>query len=156
MPEQYYIKKDGKYIPSNDPYALDGLEEGSWMVVVKKNSTSIKSIKKPIKSKLIELDSALHYLSEGLIESMHEASKMRPRATLLSKKEQKAWEAYKKIMGKDMPTYFYYDSLHDIADRGCKYLRKVILENNCDVNKIKEKYEIKKREVNNSIEELEV
>jgi len=157
MPEQYYIKKNGKYIPSNDPYALDGLDRGSWMVIVRGNSTSIKSIKTPIKPKVIELDAALHYLSEGLVKAMHKASEMHPKSTLMSKKEQKAWKEYRRIMGKDdIPTYFQFDSLYDIADKGSKYLREIILENDCDVKKIKEKYEIKKRDVTNSIEELEV
>lgn len=151
MREQYYTKKNGKYIPAHDPIILDGLPNGSWLVVVEKGCTSCKRYIRPM---LPELDAALHYLQEGLCKAMHKVSELRPHSTKMSKKERRAWDAYEKIMGKDMPSYFYYPSLNEIAEKGCEYLKQIMLENNLDKDKIKEKYEVKK--VIDTILDLEV
>lgn len=150
---QYYIKKNGRYVKANDTMAWEGLSEGSWLVTISPGSKSAKNFIKP---KFAELDAALYFLHEGLTKAMIKASEMRPRSTKMSVKEQRAWKAYKKIMGEDIPAYFEYASLSEIADKGCEYLKKVIYENKYDVKKIKEKYEVKPINVSNSIMDLEV
>lgn len=137
MGEQFYVKKNGRYIARNDPSGLDGLSNGCWLVVVRGGSTCCRNFIDP---KLVELDAALKYLEDGLVEAMHEAAKMRPRSVKMSKKELKAWKAYEKVMGKDNPSYFEYASLWEIANKGCEYLKKIIYENKYDPEKIKEKY----------------
>jgi len=151
MRERYYTKKNGRFIPAHDPMILDGLPNGSWLVIVKKGCTSCKRLIKP---SFLELDAALHYLEEGLTNAMAEASKMRPRSTKMSKKERGAWDVYEKTMGKDMPRYFEYSSLGEIAEKGREYLKKVMLENSCDKDKIRAKYEVIK--VIDTILDLEV
>jgi hypothetical protein len=141
MSEQYYIKKNGKYVPSNDPYALDGLGIGSWMVVVHKNGLSARSLIKP---KLLEIEAAIFYLKEILREELSKASRMRPASAVMSKKEQKAWKAYRKIVGKDMPSYFQYDSIYDVVEKACEKFSDIIIENKCNIDDIKDKYEVKK------------
>lgn len=150
MAEQLYTLKNGKYIPYNDPYALDGLTNGSWLVIVNGNSTSIRKVIEP---KFLELEASLKYLEEGLCSAMLDSAKLRPRSTPISKKEQKAWAAFQKIMGKDHPVYFEFASLHEIAQKGCEYLRKVMVENKCNIKKIEKKYRkvIVKDEPDNSI-----
>lgn len=149
--DEYYIKKNGRYIKAHDPGCLDGLTNGSWLVVVKRGSVSCKQYLKP---KLMELEAALRYLEDGLCEAMIDASKIRSRNTKISDKERKAWDVFEKTMGKDMPTYFEYASTNEIIQKGCAYLRKIMLENNLDADKIKSKYEIKK--VIDTILDLEV
>lgn len=146
--EQYYIKRGKKYFRVNDPGAYDGLGKGSWLVIVNDGCTSIRSVVNP---KFIELDAALKYLEESLCDAMSKASEMRPMSIPISEKEQKAWKAFRTIVGKDMPRYFEYKSLSEIANKGCEYIKKIMLENNMDLDKIKKKYEIKKKEVKNSI-----
>ena len=149
-----YEKKNGRYIPLNDSHALDGLSNGVWLVIVKDGSTSCR---RKINPKLIELDGALHYLQEGLCKALIKASEMRPKSTPISKKEQKAWSAYKKAMGKDMPRYFEYASFSEIADAGCDYIKGVLDNNNMSVSKIKEKYETPKQKLSeSSIMSLEI
>ena len=151
--EQYYIKRGKKYIPFHDPYAYEGLSKGAWLVIVEESGKSIRTVINP---KFIELDTALRYLEDGLCSAISAASKMRPNVTVMSKKEQRAWDAYRKIMGKDIPRYFSFPSNHEIAEKGCDYIRKIMLDNNVDMAKIKEKYGVKKKEVKNSILGLEV
>jgi hypothetical protein len=151
--EQYYIKRGKKYFPVNDPGAYDGLGQGAWMVIVDKNCTSIRTIINP---KFIELDAALKYLEDGLCRAIAKASEMRPTSEPIGEKEQKAWKAFRTIMGKDMPRYFQYASFSEISQKGRDYIRKIMLENNMDVVKIKEKYEIVKKECTNPILELDV
>jgi len=153
MIEQYYIKKNGKYVPVHDPYALEGLYNGAWLVIVKKGGVSVRQALNP---KFAELDAALEYLEEELVKGMHEASKMHPASTLMSKKEQKAWAAYKKIMGGKIPTMFCYSSHHDIARGGCNHIKKIMIEHKMSLDKIKEKYTAKERKITNAIEDLEV
>lgn len=152
--EVLYRKQNGKYVPVNDPYVTDGLTNGVWLVVVKSGSKSCRS---KINPKLIEVEGALHYLHEGLCESMRKASEMRPRSIKMSKKEQRAWEAYKKIIGKEIPTYFEYASFSEIADAGCDYIKKILCENKMSVEKVKEKFASEKQKLaENSIMSLEV
>jgi len=141
MSEQLYTKKNGRYVAVNDPHAYDGLGRGTWLVVVKENGLSARNFVNP---KIIELEAALHYLREGLCDAMYKASEMRPSSTVMSKNEKKAWKAFKKIVGKDMPRYFQYDSIQSVVDKGCEYVKDVMAKNNCDVEEIKEKYEVKK------------
>lgn len=146
--EQYYIKRGKKYFKVNDPVAYDGLEKGAWLVIVKGNCTSIRSVVNP---KLTELDAAMKYLEDSLCDALADASKMRPSSTPISKKEQEAWKTFEKTMGNDMPKYFEYASFSEIAQKGCAHIKKIMLENNMDIDKIREKYEIKKNDVKNSI-----
>jgi hypothetical protein len=151
--EQYYIKRGKRYFPVNDPGAYDGLGQGAWMVIVDKNCTSIRTVVNP---KFIELDAALKYLEEGLCRAIAKASEMRPTSEPIGEKEQNAWKAFRTIMGKDMPRYFQYASFSEISQKGCEYIRKIMLENNMDVAKIKKKYEIVKKECKNTILGLEI
>jgi hypothetical protein len=141
MSEQYFIKKNGRYVAVNDPYAYDGLGIGSWMVVVHKNGLSARSLIKP---KNLELQAALFYLKEFLTKEMSDASKMRPTTEVMSKKEQKAWKVFRKIVGNDMPRFFKYDSICDIVEKACDKFSNIIVENNFDIDDIKTKYEVKK------------
>jgi len=143
---QYYVKKGKRYRPVNDPIAYEGLGKGAWLVVVEKGSTSIR---RQLDTKLVDLDAALYYLREGLTKAIAKKSEMRPRSTPLSDKEKKAWKAFEKVMKGEKNSYFAeFASYNDIAEAGCEYIKKIMLENNCNVKKIKKKY--KKKPNNNS------
>lgn len=100
------------------------LEEGTWLVVVDGNSTSYKQIKPDF----LEVEAALSYLQEKMVKEMHKICEMRPKTTIMSKKEQKAWAKYKEIMGKDMPKYFEFPSLYEISQKGCEFLKENIVK----------------------------
>jgi len=122
---QYYLKEGKRFIPANDPHALDGLNNGMWLVEVKEGSTACTTLKD---AEYAKLDAALYEFKEALLSAMSKESQLKPKATKLSKKEQRAWKAYEDIMGKDMPQYFYYSSLDAIAKAGCEVIRKRMIE----------------------------
>lgn len=97
--------------------------DGAWLVIKNGNCTS----RRPLKPDFEELDAALNYLLEGMVQAMSEKSKLRPKSVRMSKKEIRAWNAYEKIMGKDKPQYFEYASLYEIAEAGRDYVRKRIV-----------------------------
>lgn len=101
----------------------DELRDGAYLVVKSEHCTSTR----PIKSDFVELDAALSFLHEGMIKAMLKGAELRPKSVRMSTKEIKAWRAYKKIMGKDIPRYFEYSSMNDIAQSGCDYIRKKII-----------------------------
>lgn len=153
-PRQLYEKIGNKYVTAHDPYATEGLENGTWLVVVKPGSKSMRTLLRP---KISELEAALNYLHEGLIDAIREASEMRPSSVFLSKKEQKAWKAFNKIMGEDKVRYFAeFASYDEIARKGCEYVKNIMLENKCNINKIKKKYGIKIKKTISAIMDLEV
>jgi len=121
------------------------LSKGTWLVVVEEGHTSATQIEPDFP----ELDAALYHVKEGMLKAMHEKSKMRPSSIPWSKKEIKAWDAYQKIMGKDMPTYFQFPSLHDIAKAGCEVIRE-------KAKKEKKKYRNKPNKKVNPIMDLEI
>jgi len=150
--EQYYVKKGNKYVLVNDPYAYDGLAPGAWLVVVDGNCTSVK---KAVNPKFIELDAALKYLETGLCNALLKASEMRPKTIRITEKERRAWREFRRIMGEDMPSYVEYPSNCEVAQKACEYIRKIMIESNCNIDKIKENYETKERKFTNPIFDLE-
>lgn len=158
MGEQWYHKKNGRYIPLNDPSCYDGLTEGSWLVTVRPGSTSTRQAITP---KFIALEAALEYLEEGLTKAIAEESEIRPSPVRMSDKEIKAWDQFRRAMGtKDMPRYFaYYPSYSQIARAGCEYVKKIMIENNFNIKKIKKavkKIELKNENKSNSMIYLKI
>lgn len=151
---QYYVKKGKRYVPVNDPHAYEGLGKGIYLVAVRPGSTSIRTLLNP---KFAELDAALDCLQEGLTKAIAKQSEMRPSSIPLTAREKKAWKAFDKIMGGEKTRLFAeFASYNEIAASGAAYIRKIMLENNCNIDKIKRKYGKKLRKLKNSIMELEI
>jgi len=96
------------------------LKKGCWLVTVEKNSKSARWIDPDFP----ELDAALEYVRDEMVKAMFEQSKLRPRTIKMSVKERKAWRAFKKTMGKDVPALFEYASLDEIAKAGCDVIKQ--------------------------------
>ena len=124
---------------------IDNLEKGTWLVVVEDGSTSATQIKPDF----AEIDAALYYMKEAMVRAMAKKAELRPHSTKMSKKEIKAWEAYEATMGKDMPTYFSYPSLYDIATAGCETIKEKAKKN-------KKKFEKEIKRNGNPISDLEL
>jgi hypothetical protein len=87
---------------------------------------------------------------------IQKAGNMRPTSIKLSKKEQRAWKAFNKIVGKDKPNYFQFASTHEMVNTAISKFRKIIIENNMDIKKIKKKYSIKKVKIKNAMDLLQM
>ena len=151
--EKYYTKKGKKYFPVNDPYAYDGLGKGAWLVTVGQGCIATRRALHP---KFVEIEAGLRYLEDGMCKAMLLKCELGSRDRIISDKEKKAWAKFRKIMGSDMPSMFSYPSLQDVAQSGCEYIKKVMEENDFDLEKIREKFEVKKRQIANPILDLEM
>jgi len=150
---QLYYKKNKKFVKYNDPYAMDGLTNGYWLVRVYDGGKSIKTLLNPQYKDLV---AALDFLQETLCHEIYLAGKMRPRSVKISDKEQMAWEVFQKIMGEDMPNYFQFLSCNDISQKAVNKIKDIMIENNLDINKIKRKYPKKVTKICNAISLLQI
>lgn len=119
-----YEKRGRRYIQVNDPWAYYGLGKGDWLVKVKPGVTSVRLQLEPDHA---ALDAALRDFEDALVDALHEASKLRSSNQKISEKERKAWDVFTAAMGADMPTYFAYPSLVEIAQAGVAAVREKIL-----------------------------
>jgi hypothetical protein len=123
----YYEKIGRKYLPVKEYQNYDGLQKGHWLLNVQPGSTSYR-YKLDTEAEYPNLIAAIEEYKDILIEKMRKAGELRPRSIQMSKKETKAWEKYKEIMGKDIPSYFEYESLQGIVDEWVKKITEILLE----------------------------
>lgn len=128
-----YKKVGRRYIPIKQEYDYNCLQAGHWLINIMPGSTSLRYKLNP-EVEYPNLAAALEEYKDELISVMSNASKLRPHSIKMSKKEIRAWNKYKEIMGKDIPTYFTYESLWDIANMGIKKLEEKILQQNEKIN----------------------
>ena len=130
MNEKILYEKIGRrYIPVKQEYKYDCLEAGHWLINIMPYSTSLRYKLNP-EAEYPNLAAALEEYKDEIVSCMSEASKLRPHSIKMSKKEIKAWNKYKDIMGKDIPRYFTYNSLWDIANAGIEKLEEKLLSKN--------------------------
>ena len=120
--QRLYIRKGGRYLPHNDPYAHDGLTPGHWHVWVKPNCTSIRKMIDPAYAATA---AALLEAEEAMVRAMQDMDQWRPRMGIqnLTGKELRAWKAYSAIMGPDMAV-MHRPAIQDIVWAGIEAVRK--------------------------------
>lgn len=91
MNQQLYRKVGRKYIAETDPYALDGLREGWWLVKVAPGSTSIRQAVYPAKA---EIAAAAKDKSDELLQIIREASEAKPAKIPISPTALTDWQAF--------------------------------------------------------------
>lgn len=121
-----YKKVGRRYIPIKQEYDYNCLQAGHWLINIMPGSTSLRYKLNP-EVEYPNLAAALEEYKDELISVMSNASKLRPHSIKMSKKEIRAWNKYKEIMGKDIPTYFGYMFLWDIVNEGIKKLEEKII-----------------------------
>jgi len=99
-----YKKVGRKYVQVTDPYALDGLHEGWWLVKVKPGSTSIRQAVYPAKA---EIMAAARDKEEQLVDIILKASEAGPRGLPLSEQAKADWDWFISRNGKEFNTLEY-------------------------------------------------
>lgn len=89
--QRRYRKIGKKFVPINDPYGYDGLENGFWLIYVKNGSTSIRQQINPATS---TLNAAARLMEDKLITIISKACEAKPTKIALSKEEKEDWEAF--------------------------------------------------------------
>ena len=113
MNNQLYKKVGRKYVEANDPYALDGLEAGWWLVKVQPGCTSIRQCLRPAKA---ELQAAIQDKSDVLVDIIRKASEARPPSLPLSEQAKADWEWFISRNGAEFNT-LYYPSIQENAEQ---------------------------------------
>lgn len=119
-----YARKGGRYVQVNDPWAYSGLREGTFLVKVQPNCTTIRQMVWPDRA---EIDAALRDLEDELVDLIRKASEARPRNQTLTPAEKKAWDHLVKVGGESF-SIITYDSIAGIAETISKRVRGKVEE----------------------------
>jgi hypothetical protein len=113
MNEVFYKKVGRKYVQINDPYALDGLREGWWLVKVAAGSTSIRQAVYPHKA---EIQAAAKDKEDKLVEIIRKASEARPQSNPLTPEALADWQAFIAKHGQQF-SLLEYPSIQENAEK---------------------------------------
>ena len=108
-------KKIGKrYEPCNDPYALDGLREGWWLVKIGEGFKSMRSCVYPARA---ELQAAIKDKEDEIIGIIRECTEARPKEGVpMSDQARKDWQHFIDKHGKEF-NMLYYPSFQESAEK---------------------------------------
>lgn len=120
MNKQLYRKVGRKYVPENDPYALDGLREGWWLVKVSPGCTSIRQQVYPSKA---EISAAAKDKEDELLQIIREASEAKPAKIPISPEVLADWQAFIAKHGDEFSS-LQFPSVQENAERIVEALLK--------------------------------
>jgi hypothetical protein len=109
--QRLFRKQGKKYIPVNDPYILDGLQKGWWLVKVDEGCTSIRAQVYPDKA---HITAAARDMGEKLADIIRKACQARPSKRPCTPEMLKHWNKWTKLCGNEMSS-LEYPSFHDNA-----------------------------------------
>jgi hypothetical protein len=111
---QLYKKVGKKYIEHNDPWALDGLQDGWWLIKVAPGSKTIRSIVYPNKAEIL---AAAKDKQDEVMDIIREASEAKPKEGVpMSEQARKDWQWFIDKHGKEFNT-IYYPSFQENAEK---------------------------------------
>jgi len=103
-----------KYIEHNDPWALDGLQDGWWLIKVAPGSKTIRSIVYPHKAEIL---AAAKDKQDEVMDIIREASEAKPKEGVpMSEQARKDWQWFIDKHGKEFST-IYFPSFHENAEK---------------------------------------
>lgn len=123
----FYIRKDGKYkaVSESEYWSEDTIPLGFHLVEVKPGSTSWKF---RINPDLVEFTAAMSIARDAMLSKMNEVNQLKVAEKTyplhLRQKATKAWNAWKEIMGEDIPIQFEGVSMSDIIEAGLKAIQE--------------------------------
>lgn len=120
MNQQLYKKVGRKYVAESDPYALDGLREGWWLVKVSPGSTSIRQAVYPSKA---EISAAAKDKEDELLQIIREASEAKPAKIPISPEALADWQAFIVKHGDEF-TSLQFPSMQENAEKIIEALLK--------------------------------
>lgn len=120
----YYIKKGRKYIAVAEEKKWDSIPYGFHIVSVKSGATSWKY---NIKPDFLVLEAALTVAKNAMIEKMLEKNESKLNIGQYPEnvrdKAEKAFKAWKDIMGEDVPVCFEGISMNDLVEAALQAVR---------------------------------
>lgn len=121
--EVLYVKKDNKFIPIglnelNLPY-----DTGDYLVRIRVGKSFVKKQVLPLNVKQAKKEIILEDAIDSISQALVVASELKLRKRELTKREKRAWETFKKVMGEDM-FCLQLDSAYDIARQSVQCLQE--------------------------------
>jgi len=114
-----YKRVGKKYAPCNDPYALDGLREGWWLVKIGEGFKSMRACVYPAKA---ELQAAIKDKEDKIVDIILECTNARPKEGVpMSDQARKDWQWFIDKHGKEF-NILYYPSFAEAAEKIVKAL----------------------------------
>jgi hypothetical protein len=121
-----YRKVGRKYVPVSDTEAWEGLDNGTWLVMIEQGRRTARALLDTRKYSA-NLLAVLANLEDHLGTAIVEASRAeQPRQ--LTKLEQRAWRAWVDVLGEERPIMIPQPSAMDIARRTIEALKNAIAE----------------------------
>ena len=120
MNKHLYRKVGRKYVAETDPYALDGLREGWWLVKVAPGSTSIRQQVYPSKA---EISAAARDKADELLQIIREASEAKPAKVPISPEALADWQEFIAKHGDEF-TSLQFPSMQENAEKIIEALLK--------------------------------
>jgi hypothetical protein len=111
--QKLYRKIGKKFVQVNDPYALDGLRDGFWLIKVEKGCTSIRQQIYPNRA---PIHAAAREVEDQLLHIIRTACEARPCKTPLAPEEKKDWDKFIKKHGESFNT-LHYPSFAENAEK---------------------------------------
>ena len=111
--EVLYKKIGRKYVRVDDPFALNGLRLGWWLVKVSEGCTSIRQQVYPSRS---EISAAARDKEDKLVDIIRKASEARPSQNPLTPEALADWQAFIAKHGKEFNS-LEYPSIQENAEK---------------------------------------
>jgi len=101
-----YEKRGGKFFPVGvDDATLGMYVPGDYLVRVRSNGKSVACIRKRLGLCNARLEVVMAEAADALARAISRVSDAKPNVTMLSKREQKAFEVYKRLAGSNKLTF---------------------------------------------------
>lgn len=111
-----YEKRGNKYIPVGKDDFILPYGVGDYLVRVRKGSTCIHWSKKKLNVDYAKVEVAMAECAANIAREISKNSESKPTSRPWTAREIKAWEAYKRIAGKDSMLTISSKSAQDIAE----------------------------------------
>lgn len=126
-----YEKRGKKYVAvGKDDFGLP-YGVGDWLVRIRKGSSGIHCLRKNLKVDHARLESMMADAEDALASAIVRVSELEPRTRPLTKREQEAWVAYKRIAGQEGLT-FSRGSAQEMARKAVQILARKLREKSCE------------------------
>ena len=121
MKKIFYEKVGRRYVPVSeyDEYLMDALPRGNHMIMVYPGGQSTRYKVDPALAPMI---AASRVAEDRMTEAVRRAGEMRPRQSLLTEKQRRAWRNLAVALGDELGT-LEVASARDIAEAGLKAMQ---------------------------------
>lgn len=124
-----YEKRGSKYIPVGKDDLIFAHGFGDYIVRVRHSGSTCRMYKKVLTVDYAVLEVLLAEAAECICDAIFKVSEAEPKVRPWTKKENEAWEAYKRIAGTESLTYSR-GSCHDMSLKASEILRDRLRERN--------------------------